>query len=83
MNYELTKHDQDMIEERDISLCPIERVLESPELTIPDGEDDQLEHRLKIIPEHENRVLRVVVNVKTIPIKVITLYFDRSMRGKL
>jgi hypothetical protein len=72
-----------MIDEREIPLSLIERVLDCPELIIPDRDDAQLEHRLKIIPELENRVLRVLINPKAVPIKIITLYFDRTMRGKL
>lgn len=45
--------------------------------------DFDLEHRFRSIPENENRVLRVILNIITIPIKVVTLFYDRRMRGKL
>ncbi|EAZ93103.1 DUF4258 domain-containing protein [Crocosphaera chwakensis] len=35
------------------------------------------------IPEFGNRVLRVVYKPTENPIKVITVHFDRSMKGKL
>jgi hypothetical protein len=37
----------------------------------------------KPIEENENRVLRVIVNIMSIPIKIVTLFFDRRMKGKL
>ena len=35
------------------------------------------------VPEFGHRVLRVVVNPTVAPIRVVTLYFDRKMKGKL
>jgi hypothetical protein len=35
--------------------------------------DPDLEHRLAAISEHENRVLRVIVNTKTNPERVVTM----------
>jgi hypothetical protein len=43
----------------------------------------ELEHHLGRITEHGNRVLRVVVNKTVRPARVVTLYFDRTMRNKL
>jgi hypothetical protein len=45
--------------------------------------DSDLEHRLGKIDEFEGRVLRVIVNPQLEPIRVITAFFDRAMRGKL
>ncbi|SPD76312.1 conserved hypothetical protein [uncultured Desulfobacterium sp.] len=42
-----------------------------------------LEHRLAVISECENRVLRVIINPHTNPVRVITLFFDRKIRGKI
>jgi hypothetical protein len=83
MKYTLTKHTRDMLEEREIPITWLERVLNAPERVEPDLEDAQLEHRLGHIPEHGNRILRVVVNKTIRPVRVITLYFDRTMRNKL
>ena len=49
----------------------------------PDPDDVELEHRLGRIREHGARVLRVVVNKTVRPARVVTLYFDRTMIGKL
>ena len=54
-----------------------------PELKVPDPTDATLERRYRKIPEHENRVLRVVVNTTVAPERVVSVYFDRTMKGKL
>jgi len=41
-----------------------------------------LEHRLAKVPELANRVLRVIVS-KSEPKRVVTLYPDRNMKGKI
>jgi hypothetical protein len=57
--------------------------LTGPALTQPDADVAELEHRLAIIADYGNRVLRVVVKRNTQPLLVITAYFDRTMKGKL
>jgi len=68
---------------RNIPVEWLEQVLAMPQVSEPDVVDPDLEHRLSAIPEHEDRVLRVIVNTKIIPERVVTMYFDRNMRGKL
>jgi len=79
----LTAHAADALEKRKIQRAWLERVLAAPSLRVPDPIDPALEHRLAIIPEHDNRVLRVIVNTQFNPARVVTLYFDRTLRGKL
>lgn len=69
--------------ERGIAASWLEAVLEHPEVIEPDKADATLEHRLGRIPEFENRVLRVVAKMKSRPVVIVTIYFDRAMRGKL
>ena len=83
MKYQLSQHAKDSVAEREISIKWIERVLTSPTQQIPDRRDAALEHRLGVIEEFDGRVLRVVVNPTTVPIRVVTVYFDRTMKGKL
>ena len=83
MKYALTRHAQNVLEEREIPVDWLERVLNAPQLIEPDPDDQALEHRLGRIAEHGNRVLRVVVNKTGRPARVVTLYFDRTMRIKL
>jgi hypothetical protein len=83
MNYELTQHTRDVIEERQISIDWLERVLASPAFIEASITDPELESRFAKIPEFGNRVLRVVVNTQVVPERVVSVYFDRKMKGKL
>ena len=83
MQYVLTTHATDALGKRKVLREWLERVLTAPSRRLPDPIDPTLEHRLAIIPEHDNRVLRVIVNTQFNPVRVVTLYFDRTMRGKL
>jgi hypothetical protein len=80
MIYFLTEHARDALEKRQIPLEWMERTFESPEWTERDSMDDDLEHRLARIPEFEGRVLRVIVNSKTNPMRIVTVYFDRRRK---
>jgi hypothetical protein len=84
MPYDLTDHARESLRKRPI-IRPewIERVLQQPERVEPDGVDAELEHRLGRIPEYDGRVLRVIIKKATNPLRVITCYFDRRMRGRL
>ena len=83
MKYELTKHAEDVIRERNIPTEYIDMVINNPELKESDTCDIELEHYMSRIREYDNRILRVIINKNCNPIRVITVYFDRSMRGKL
>jgi hypothetical protein len=82
VNYLLTQHAKDALAERGIALEWMERVLDSPEKTEPDPHDPQLVHHLGKIPEHENRVLRVILNKQVDPVRIVTVFFDRRARGR-
>ena len=83
MKYELTDHARTVLAEREIPLAWVERVLAKPEKVEDDPDDAELEHRLGKIKEHENRVLRVIINKTVSPMRVVTVYFDRTMRNRL
>jgi len=83
MQFDLTKHAKYVIKRRDIPLRSIEYVLGNPLAIEPDKFDPALEHRLGRVAEYGNRVLRVVVNARVEPIKVITVFWDRRARNKL
>jgi Domain of unknown function (DUF4258) len=84
MDYDLTEHAKESLRKRSVILLEwLERVLEHPAKVEPDSVDRVLEHRLGRIDECGGRVLRVVVDPSHTPIRVITVYFDRGMRGKL
>jgi hypothetical protein len=83
MNYILTQHARNALLKRKISIAWLERVLQFPMRTDPDENDAELEHRLAVIAEHGDRVLRMVVNTKAFPMRIVTAYFDRNMKGHL
>jgi len=83
MNCELTQHARDVMEERQILIAWLERVLTNPALIEPSLTDSELESRFAKIPEFGDRVLRVVVNTQVVPERVASVYFDRKMKGKL
>jgi len=82
-SHTLTEHAKKVLEEREIPLEWLERALNEPALCQPDPDDASLERRYRSIPEFGGRVLRVVVDPSVEPVRVVSVFFDRSMRGKL
>jgi hypothetical protein len=76
-------HSLDVLEERQVAKDWVQRVIDRPTLILPDHADPELEHALAPIAERDGRVLRVVYNRSVEPIRVVTAFFDRTMRGKL
>jgi hypothetical protein len=56
--------------------------LAEPEWTEPDAAKPGVMHAFLRIAERNHRVLRVVYNRSVRPVRVITVYFDRRMRGR-
>lgn len=83
MKYELTKHAEKVLAEREIAAEWMERTLSSPELVLPDPDDARVERRFWRIPEFGGRVLRVAVNTTVEPNRIVSVFFDRQMKGKL
>ena len=48
-----------------------------------DPDDATVERRFRRIPEFGGRVLRVAVNTTVEPNRVVSVFFDRKMKGKL
>jgi hypothetical protein len=83
MKFELTRHAQKALDEREIPFEWLERTLSAPELARPDPDDATVERRFRRIPEFGGRVLRVAVNTAVEPNRVVSVFFDRKMKGKL
>jgi hypothetical protein len=83
VDYELSKHARDAIEERKIDLSWIERAVAEPMRVEPSKSDSSAEALFVKIPECGDRVLRVVVIKQVDPVRVASASFDRSMKGKL
>ena len=52
-------------------------------LRVPDLNDFEIERFYCKIPEKGGRVLRVAVNIRVAPWRVVSAFFDRTMKGKL
>ncbi|MBI2460837.1 MAG: DUF4258 domain-containing protein [Candidatus Rokubacteria bacterium] len=69
-----------MLHERDIPDEWVQRTLNSPDRT--ETAEDGTIHYVKAIPERGGRFLRVVVNPRFTPARVITVFFDRRLGGR-
>lgn len=61
----------------------VERVVNNPALRTLDPDDAAVERFFGVIPEHGDRILRVAINTQTLPWRVVSVFFDRGMRGVL
>jgi hypothetical protein len=82
MNLNYTEHALRRLAKRQLEQAWVERAVASPARIEPDETDPALEHRLAVVPELANRVLRVIVS-KAEPKRVITAHLDRKMKDKL
>jgi len=78
MDWVPTAHASEMLKERGISPAWVSAVLAAPESVEPDRLDPSLQHALGRIPDHGNRVLRVVFDPSTSPVRLVTVFFDRK-----
>ncbi len=78
-----TSHAKHVMEERGISSEWVERAVAEPERRTRDPHDETVERFYIRIPECGGRVLRVAVNTDADPWRVVSTFFDRSMRGEL
>lgn len=78
MDVEFSSHARDMLVERNIPEEWVYWSLGAPDYTEV-GEDNNT-HYIKSIPEFGGRFLRVVVNPRESPIRIVTLFFDRRIR---
>lgn len=78
MDFKLSAHTQDMLKERNIPEEWVWRTINESDWK--NIEEDSNVHYFKSIPEHEGRILNVVVNPHVSPKKVVTVFFDRKTR---
>lgn len=78
-------HAIEAMEQRDIMIRWVVRVVEDPILVVPDDSDPSLLRAYGRVPEREGSVLRVVYNPEREgdSIWIVTAFLDRSMKGKL
>jgi transposase len=77
---EYTRHFGTVLKERAIPVSAIKLALTNPEKVeeYPDG----TKHYLRRMPQHGNRWLRVIINIKATPNRAVTAFFDRRLRGE-
>ena len=80
---QFTRHALQAVEERKIQVNWVEETIARPDLRTNDPEDEELERFFKRIPEYGGRVLRVVVNTREYPWRVVSAFFDSRMRNRL
>ena len=78
-----TEHALNAMAEREVSHDWVRQAVAAPDLRAPNPNDLDSEFFFRRAPEQGDRVLRVVVNTNAAPWRVVTVYFDRSMRGRL
>ena len=80
---EFTKHALHAMTERAIPMEWVERVVAEPAFREPDPTDPEVERFFRPIPEQDNRMLRVAINTRVAPWRVVSVFFDRNVKGKL
>jgi hypothetical protein len=83
VEYELSHHAAEMLRRRGIRREWMEAALASPQRVERDAVDPAIVHHLLTIEECAGRVLRVLYNEKAKPVRVVSVYLDRRMKGKL
>ena len=83
MELEFTQHAMDAMNERSIAIEWVEDAVSMPDLRTPDPSDPEVERFYRRIPQRDDRVLRVVVNTRFAPWRVVSVFFDRRMRRTL
>ncbi|MDI6736288.1 MAG: DUF4258 domain-containing protein [bacterium] len=78
MDFKLSAHTKNMLQEREIPEEWVWRTIDKPDWENI-GEDNNI-HYFKSISEHGGRILHVVVNQHILPQKVVTVFFDRRVR---
>jgi hypothetical protein len=79
IEYEFSEHAYVMLRERNIEEAWVQSVMQNPDKK--ELKDDGTIHYIRAIEQYEGRYLRVVVNPKASPQRIVTIFFDRRMRG--
>ncbi len=79
IDFEFSEHAENMRKERDVLLSWVRLTLEDPVET--EQKDDGTVHYIRPIEECGGKHLRVVVNPDAIPWRIVTLFFDRRLKG--
>ena len=78
-----TEHALNAMAERGIPHDWVRQAVADPDRRAPNPNAPDSEFFFRRVREQGDRVLRVVVNTSAAPWRVVTVYFDRGMRGRL
>ncbi|MBE9158181.1 DUF4258 domain-containing protein [Nodosilinea sp. LEGE 06152] len=81
--YSLSRHAELRLAERKIEWAWVTLTLAEPALTEPHPGDPTCQCAYRAIPEADGRILKVVYNRATNPWHIVTIHFDRRIRGRL
>ena len=82
MQLTYTQHARRQMERREIPWSWVKRVVASPSHRMRDPGDSTVERFYRPIDERDGRVPRAAVNTSSDPWRVVTVFFDRGMRGE-
>ena len=83
MTLEYTRHALHVMAERMIPAEWVELAVSDPTARSLDPNDPEVERFFRPISEQSDRVLRVAVNTRTVPWRVVSVFFDRAMKGRI
>jgi hypothetical protein len=83
VEYVLSHHAADMLQRRGIRREWLEAAMASPQRVERDAADPSIVHHLRTVEACEGRVLRVLYNEAVSPVRIVSVYLDRRMKGKL
>ena len=83
MGLEYTRHAIQAMAEREIAEEWVELVVTQPALRTPDPGDPEVERFFRRIPDYGDRALRVAVNTRAAPWRVVSVFFDRNAGERL
>ena len=83
VEHALSKHAAEMMARRRIPRECMERALDQPQRVQNDSNDPNVVHHLRAFAEYGDRVLRVLYNRAVSPVKIVSVFWDRRMKGKL
>lgn len=74
--YLLSRHAVEQMRKRGIPAAWVHRVIEHPDDEEIDSEDPSCRHAIKRSRDFGDRILRVIYNITTEPLTVVTAFFD-------
>ena len=83
MEYEFSHHAAEMLRRRGIRREWVDVAMVSPQRVERDAAEPSIVHHLRTIEECEGRVLRVFYNEAVSPVRIVSVFLDRRMKGKL